>query len=77
MSQSNTEQSVSGMVQELLGCAWGRHIALPDDREPCQDQAVQIVVLHDGPKVRALELCARHRDLVLAGTTPHAEGTRS
>lgn len=71
------EQTVSGVVQELLGCAWGRHIALPDDREPCPEQAVQIVVLHDGPEERELKLCARHRDLVLAETTPHTEGARS
>lgn len=58
------------MVQELLGCTWGRAIRTPDDEQPCPDQAVQIIIVHNGADEIALKLCSRHRDRVLTETTP-------
>lgn len=58
------------ILQALLGCAWGRTVRTEDDPDECPDQAVQIVVVHDGPRSIDLKLCGRHRDRVLAETTP-------
>jgi hypothetical protein len=70
-----TERIVSagGLIQELLGCQWGRGIARADDLEPCSQRAVQIVVLHQGEHQVSLKLCARHRDIVLEESTPRGE----
>lgn len=58
------------VVQQLLGCAWGRRVATPDDNEPCPDPAHRIVVVHDGPTEHELKLCPRHFSRVLDETTP-------
>jgi hypothetical protein len=64
--------SIGGLVQELLGCQWGRSISrrgLPG-AEPCEQRAVQIVVLHEGEHAVPFKLCAKHRDIVLSESTP-------
>lgn len=61
------------ILQELFGCAWGRLVATPDDQEACPNQAVRIVVVHDGPRECAFKLCSLHTDRILAETTPHEE----
>lgn len=63
--------SIHSILHELLGCAWGRKIGLSNDTEPCGEKAVQIVVLYHGDKQFDVKLCAKHRDVVLAETTPH------
>lgn len=64
---------MGGLIQELLGCQWGRGVSRDDDAQPCGERAVQIVVLHDGPSERAFKLCARHRDVVLSESTPRED----
>lgn len=65
-----------GVLHELLGCAWGRTISTADDPKLCDEKAAQIVVLHnpENGREQAFKLCAKHRDRVLAETTPHAGG---
>lgn len=61
----------SEAVHDLLGCAFGHGmIAHRDDMEPCDEAAVQIVALHDGPREMHFKLCGRHRDLILSESTP-------
>jgi hypothetical protein len=58
-------------IHDLLGCAFGHgSIAHRDDKTPCEQAAVQIVALHDGPREMHFKLCAAHRDLVLDESTP-------
>lgn len=57
-------------IQKLIGCSWGRTISLPDDRVPCPERAVQIVVLHEGPKEYEVRLCPRHLVVVNQRTDP-------
>lgn len=62
---------VKDQLHELLGCEFGHgRIAHQDDLAPCDQQAVQIVALHDGPHERRFKLCEKHRDLVLNESTP-------
>lgn len=61
------------LLQDLLGCVWGRFISTEDDSDVCGERAEQIVVLHDGDRECALKLCAKHRDRVFAETTPHED----
>jgi hypothetical protein len=56
------------VVQQLIGCAWGRVVSTDDDPEPCPDQAVAIVVLQF-----TLKLCTRHKERMDRETTPHME----
>lgn len=63
------EKSATGVLQELLGCEWGRRIATPDDTEKCSDRAANIVVVHEGDAEASFKLCSRHRDRALAETT--------
>jgi hypothetical protein len=65
------------LVQELLGCTWGHTIGLPEDRDPCQEPAAQIVALHPqgGPDAVHVKLCAYHVRRVTALTTSHKEST--
>ena len=74
VTQPDTSVGIA-LLQELLGCAWGHgRISTADDPDPCPRQAVEIVVLHDGPEREwTLKLCADHCERVLAETTPHAE----
>lgn len=66
------------MVQRLLGCEWGRSIALPADMRPCDRQATERVVLHGGEvgEGRLFQLCEQHHDLVLSETDPRKAVTR-
>ena len=64
--------------QALLGCEWGRTVWTPDDPEPCNEQAVQMVQFHDPHGVapeaenRVVKLCAWHRTRVAEELTdPH------
>lgn len=67
------------MVQRLLGCEWGRRIALPADMQPCGQRATRRVMLH-GSSAEGdfmVQLCDPHGDVVLSLTDPHgAEVTR-
>lgn len=60
---------IGGLMQELLGCEWGRRISAPDDQEVCHERADQIVVLHEGDAEAGFKLCSRHRDRVMQETT--------
>lgn len=71
--EMDSKQIVSDILQELLGCVWGREIMTPDDQEKCANQATSIVVIYNGPRECALKLCQLHKDRVLAETTPHEE----
>jgi hypothetical protein len=59
--------------QRLLGCAWGRDIVSNDDPDPCPEQAVVVIAVHPAagdPRYVEVRLCAKHRDIVLAESTP-------
>ena len=61
------------ILQELLGCEWGRAVTTPDDEEACNEKAVTMVVVHEGPEDtagRTLKLCARHLERIERETTP-------
>lgn len=61
-------------IQALLGCEWGRRIALPDDRAECSERAVQRMMLHGDTGPRALvQLCRAHFDKVSDLTDPHGK----
>jgi hypothetical protein len=62
------------ILHQLLGCEWGRSLGTEDDREPCQEQAERITVLHL-PVDREVEfkLCTRHTARILEETTPHRD----
>jgi hypothetical protein len=69
--------AASGSLHALLGCEFGHGaIAHRADavKEPCEEAAVQIVALHDGPREMHFKLCAHHRDLVLDESTPRPVG---
>jgi hypothetical protein len=68
------DPTLNAIVDELIGCAWGRKVTTPDDPWPCPNQARTVVVVHDGEDQRELKLCDRHRDRVMAETTPHEGG---
>jgi|tagenome__1003787_1003787.scaffolds.fasta_scaffold10313853_1 hypothetical protein len=59
------------LVRAIVGCEWGRGIAIADDLEPCEDIAVAIVVLHRGDEECDFKLCEKHRQRVLEVTEPH------
>lgn len=61
------------IIGTLLGCSWGRTLMAPDDLKTCPNQAVQILVLHNDDSEVEVKLCAKHRDRILADTTPHGE----
>ncbi len=44
-----------------LGCSWGWVVATEDDRDECEDQAVQMTTVHDGDWSATIRLCARHQ----------------
>lgn len=67
------DPTLNAIVEELIGCAWGRKITTPDDTEPCPNQAHTVVVVHDGDFEAALKLCQAHNERILAETTPHTE----
>jgi hypothetical protein len=63
-------------VHELLGCQWGRDIGTPDDSEPCFEQTLRMVCLHDphgGRPPQVLKLCLAHADRLNQETNPHKE----
>lgn len=68
------DHPVAGLIHELLGCQWGRGVSTVDDKLPCDEQAVQIVVVHDGPQEMALKLCPKHRDRILEETDARPDG---
>lgn len=73
--QAEDMQSGAGaMVQELLGCAWGRKAWTKDDQEPCLEQAKGILVIHNPVghgSTLDLKLCAKHYAFVLEATDQH------
>lgn len=61
-------------ARRLIGCEWGRVVALPADMNLCHRQATRRVVVH-GDEVggqRELKLCDAHYELVASETDPHA-----
>jgi len=62
------------MLHNLLGCEWGRKIALAENREPCEADAVQRIALHGPNGHLVVQLCDRHRALVLDLTDPSEPG---
>lgn len=72
MTAPNRE-TLGGLVFSILGCEWGRKVALPDDKLPCTRQAVQRLVLHDGPITLCFQFCAEHFAVVEGQTDPHRE----
>jgi hypothetical protein len=65
------ETGIGALVQQLLGCAWGRSLWSPDDTEPCQKQAVKIIVLHHNGEEADARLCDHHSAVVMLLTDPH------
>jgi hypothetical protein len=63
----------AAIFQELVGCEWGRGVTTPDDREPCAERAIVIVVVHDGDAEAGFKLCSRHRDRIFQETTPRPD----
>ena len=61
-------------VHALLGCVWGRGVSTEDDREPCNERAVQIMVLHNGPFDEGFEVrvCAKHKARIEGESTRRA-----
>lgn len=56
----------------ILLCVWGRLIGEYGDTEACYSEAVEEIVLHDGPIVRGpFRLCAKHAARVDANSQPH------
>lgn len=61
------------MIRSLLGCAWGTRIWMPGDTASCDQQATQIVVLHDAEEGEfEVRLCPHHLAIVESQTTPRA-----
>lgn len=59
------------LIQSLLGCSWGKTIWMPGDTGSCDDQATQIVVLHDAEEGEfEVRLCPRHLKIVDSQTNP-------
>lgn len=58
-------------LTSLLVCEWGISVALDTDREPCGNQAVQRMTLHQDDEPFTVKVCPLHRDLLLAHTDPH------
>jgi hypothetical protein len=59
------------IAQGLIGCSWGRGVAMADDMAPCPEQATRITVLHDGPRGYEVRLCPHHHLVMLSETDPH------
>lgn len=73
MSHDDTTPDVHRVVHPWLGCAWGRDLISAADRCICTEQAVQVLAIHPAPgdpRFVELLLCAKHRDIVLAASTP-------
>lgn len=64
---------MSGLVHELLGCEWGHTIKTLDDIEPCQEQAVRIIVLHAFGEQESFKFCAKHIERIQQETEPHRD----
>lgn len=56
----------------LLGCDWGRKIALPGNTTPCTRAAEERIVLHNGGRQVVVQMCDEHGALIKAETEPHA-----
>ncbi len=67
---------IGDQVRELIGCHWGRGLAVEADREPCGARATRMVILHDGDdrQTSPIKLCERHYALVIELTAPHDDG---
>jgi hypothetical protein len=68
------DPTLDAIVNALIGCAWGHTVETPDDPLPCRNQAVAIVVVHLVHEQRELKLCEKHRERLMAETTPHEGG---
>lgn len=67
------EMSLESMIQDLIGCAWGRDVWLDDDPTPCPEQAASITVIHDQDKQIQLKLCPKHKSRILEETAEHED----
>jgi hypothetical protein len=68
-----TPDHIARQIRSLIGCGWGRTIIIASDTEPCMEQAVQMVVLHEGPTERLVKVCDKHLELLTELTDPHKE----
>jgi hypothetical protein len=65
---------VTDQVHHLLGCTWGRSIAVEGHpKDPCEAKADQIVVLYTDGGAFDVKLCKPHAEIVEAETTPHTD----
>ena len=65
--------TTEALIVELLGCEWGRAVFSHHDTTLCRAQAVQRIAIHSGPgEPTLIQLCGRHRDIVLAETDPRS-----
>ena len=54
-------------------CVWGYECGTDDDPHKCEEQAVGIVAVTDGPgKFMKLSVCPRHRQVLIDETAPLA-----
>lgn len=60
------------MVHGLISCDWGRNVGLPDDQEPCPEQAQQRFAIHLGDEQIILQVCDHHKMRLYEHTDPHA-----
>lgn len=61
------------MVQQLLGCEWGRSLGYDIDTTRCEDRATSIVALHAPGQAEYVEvkLCDEHRAVVDCESDAH------
>ena len=62
--------TAQGMIQSLLGCAWGRSVWTDDDPGECPEQATSITVLHQGASQMEVRLCPKHKSRIIEETDP-------
>lgn len=54
----------------MLQCDWGDKVGTDDDPERCTGNAVGIVAVKDGPRIHALNVCMKHRMVLMDETNP-------
>lgn len=70
-----TERTLFEMSHALIGCDWGRKIALPENRHPCARQATRRIALYQEGQIHALvQVCDEHGVLVDEQTDRHGGG---
>lgn len=68
----------SGLLDGLLGCAWGKRVAVEGDTEPCPEQARKIMILHAppglAPDASEFRFCDAHHAKMMELTSSHLDG---